>query len=78
MKKLFVVGAMALGLFACSAPVEKGYTVDVQFEGDMAQLKSDTVQFSNYAKNAEDLIEHKGVLVNGKVSFKKVLYLFYG
>lgn len=70
MKKLFVLGAMVCGLFACSAPVEKGYTVDVQFEGDMTQLKSDTVKFSNYAKNAEDLIEHKAVLVNGKASFK--------
>ena len=70
MKKLFVLCAMVCGLFACTAPVEKGYIVDVNFEGDMTQLKSDTVIFSNYAKNAEDLIEHKAVLVNGKVSFK--------
>ena len=57
-------------MFACTAPVDKGYTVDVTFDGDMAQLKSDTVIFSNYAKNAEDLIEYKSVMVNGKVSFK--------
>lgn len=70
MKRLLVLGAMVFGLFACSAPVEKGYTVDVMFEGDMTQLKSDTVKFSNYAKNAEDLIEYKAVLVDGKASFK--------
>ncbi len=61
---------MVCGMFACSAPVENGYTVDVQFEGDMAQLKSDTVILSNFARNSEDLIEHKAVLADGKVSFK--------
>ncbi|MBR7157890.1 MAG: AhpC/TSA family protein [Bacteroidales bacterium] len=70
MKKLFVLCAMVCGMFACSAPVENGYTVDVQFEGDMAQLKSDTVILSNFARNSEDLIEHKAVLADGKVSFK--------
>ena len=70
MKKLFLLGALASLMFACSAPVEKGYTVDVQFDGDMAQLKSDTVVLSDFARNSEDLIEHKAVMTDGKVSFR--------
>lgn len=60
---------MAFGLFACSAPIEKGYIVNVEFQGDLAKLKSDTIVLSNFAKKSEDLIEHKAVVVNGKVSF---------
>ena len=70
MKKLFVICAVASAMFACSAPVENGYTVDVQFDGDMSQLKSDTVILSNMSRNSEELIEHKAVLADGKVSFK--------
>ncbi len=69
MKKLLVLCAMVCAMFACSAPVENGYTVDVQFAGDMSQLKSDTVILSNMSRNSDELIEHKAVLADGKVSF---------
>ena len=67
MKKLFLIGAIAL-LASCSAQPETGYTINVTANGDLSKLPNDTlVLVGGTDKNP---VRDTVVLVNGKCTIK--------
>jgi Thiol-disulfide isomerase and thioredoxins len=69
MKKIILISA-ALALFAsCSQEPKNGYTVNVQFNGDLTKIVNDTIIMSNFSNTAEDLISDTVVMNNNKVTF---------
>lgn len=71
MKKLILCLA-AFGLLACNGASDKGYTVNVSFNGEVSELASDTLILTNRAKG-DNLITSTAVLENGKAVFKGAL-----
>ena len=67
MKKLFLVGAVAL-LASCAGEPETGYTVNVNVTGDLTKLPSDTLVFAGGTKATP--VSDTVVLVNGKATIK--------
>ncbi len=67
MKKLFLVGAVAL-LASCASEPETGYTVNVNVTGDLTKLPSDTLVFAGGTKTTP--VSDTVVLVNGKATIK--------
>ena len=68
MKKLFLIGAIAILMAACSSQPESGYTVNVTVTGDLAQLPNDTLIFKG-GTDKNPFID-TAVLVNGKCTIK--------
>ncbi|MBR1950517.1 MAG: AhpC/TSA family protein [Bacteroidales bacterium] len=67
MKKLFLIGAVAL-LASCAGEPETGYTVNVNVTGDLTKLPSDTLVFAGGTKATP--VSDTVVLVNGKATIK--------
>ena len=68
MKKLFLICAIAALVVACSSQQERGYTVNVNVTGDLAQLPNDTLILKG-GTDKYPFID-TAVLVNGKCTFK--------
>lgn len=67
MRKLILIGAV-LGLFACNGLTgEPGYTIHVSLQGDLSDLKSDTLVLANLSE--EEAIRQVAVLENGRCKF---------
>ena len=65
MKKLFLLGAVALcALWSCTNSAE-GYKVNVTFNGDMSKLKSDTLVMTNGSDLSDTVL-----VVEGKAVFE--------
>ena len=67
MKKLFLIGAIAL-LASCSAQPETGYTINVTANGDLSKLPNDTLVLAGGTD--KNPVRDTVVLVNGKCTIK--------
>lgn len=70
MKKLILLGVAVCAFWACDSAVE-GYKVNVMVDGDMTQLKSDTIIMANTSR--ENPIADTAVLVKGGVTFSGMI-----
>lgn len=69
MNKLFLLLPTMLISAICMAQ-PKGFTITVNFSGDLSQIKGDSVIITNKARKADDLIKVKSKINNGVATIK--------